>query len=1197
MKTKSMIFVFGAALMVSFGAFSSTKAFKVANAEDIGKVSITVNKSYSNSRNLYLLPTTEIALPDDPNTPYTPIGDESGVFINGEKNSGALTFKTYNGTKQFYFPVSPRAKTGTTLDIMGDWTATISGTTYNFTFEKLSLEYKNSSWELVTELDSYDAVSLADTCFDDRDREIFDNTALMPCAWNTFVPSIDNTRNSFAFSFSFEAYGNMVSELTIRVGSTGKYDEGHFYRLSLNNTWGPSGVIVFAEINDGAVFYRTKDLECNLQPGIRHTIEFASIYVLDSKDTFNYVKFDGTFLYQEIRTPASHERSTKVSYYYPGTNIFFGTTTHPQKENDQILRYSFLSEDKKGVYLDGSLNDIPSGWNVKGAPVTKNNALLNGEPIYRYGTESYPLTKCGADEEASYYLDLDLANISLKEGDVITLSDEYRFYEGDKAYSLNVIPISLLFSKNQLTQVKNIRTYLHDKIATSFNPEDYDEDKLIIISQLVSESETAINNAANMKQVWDLYHSYLEQIKEVPYKEEKYHEILQEAKLEAKAELNAYVDPNKYREAELVIVEGYVSNAIEEIDLDSTDTVTKVKQIVNDTVSQISTVKTKGQAIEEEILASDKLEDIVQYLEGYEVVTTTDLCASSDIIFGDNNKNTYHSGGYDDTTTRIATSSENAKGNMIFQFTYESDKPSGRVKDSRGNQFGAQIFIRMRGSDSNAYRFDIATITGDEDNAGVALTILKNDIALDRPEFNAHLQPNTPYKIECGTIDLKGYNRTLLFLNIDGQTKIKSIVDSIDDTRPTIAIRDSYTEEGHVTKMSPIEEGTTKDKYYSSLIGKLELDPSSNKDIIQATLRDNDIPLDTELYPVKAGSLKLNDKEINMIDSRPGASIRKTGANKYMVSILQHEYEDGDKVTIGGYFGGFNANTLVKSIYRLMETTFTYNATTDSWSQNVPSDEKIVEEAKETIRYYADLSKYSSDNAEQIEAIIDYYIEKIDHVPASEISITVPLLVDEAIKTIDVVNTILDDYKDNVISDLEHYRSLSDYRIEEQAELIQLLNDAYAQIRACSDVESIDIVVEDAKAKIDALKTKEQRDAEDLAEAKKAAYNAVNEFSGYIQLDRYSEENANELIRLTYAVVDEGIKNATSIEEVDRAVNTYKDAVKNIQTKDGTVFDGHSYIVPGSGGCGGSIETISMLSFVALFAAAVLIIVRKLKEN
>ena len=206
-------------------------------------------------------------------------------------------------------------------------------------------------------------------------------------------------------------------------------------------------------------------------------------------------------------------------------------------------------------------------------------------------------------------------------------------------------------------------------------------------------------------------------------------------------------------------------------------------------------------------------------------------------------------------------------------------------------------------------------------------------------------------------------------------------------------------------------------------------------------------------------------------------------------------------------------------------------------------------------------------------------------------------MVEEAINNIDAINTLLDDYKDIAINDLEHYRSPSDYRSEEQAELRQILADAYVAIRDCKDYESVDNAFNDAKDKIDLLKTKQQRDAEDLIEAKKAAYNEVNEFSGYIQLNRYSEENANELIRLTHAVVDIDIKNATTIEEVNNAVNTYKNAVKNIQTKDGTVFDGQSYITPSTGGCGGSIETVSMLSFVALLAAALLIIIKRLKEN
>ena len=664
-----------------------------------------------------------------------------------------------------------------------------------------------------------------------------------------------------------------------------------------------------------------------------------------------------------------------------------------------------------------------------------------------------------------------------------------------------------------------------------------------------------------MKELWEVYYDYLAQIDEIPYKEEKQHEILVAAKEKAENELNSYIDPTRYKDSDLEIVEGYVNKAVEDIEL--AETVSEVEQIVNDTLALIEPIPTKQQAIEDEILAAEKLENVAQYLEGYEVVTTTDLCASGDMVFGSTNETTYHSGGYDDTTTRIATSSENTKGNMVFQFTYESDRPSARIKDSRGNEFGAQIFIRMRGTDSNAYRFDLATITGDAENAGVALTTLVNDHSVGRIEYNAKLQPDTPYTFECGAIDLDGYDRTLLFMNINEEKVISTIVDSIDEPRPTIAIRDSYVADPYMAKLSPVEEGTSKDNYYSSLIGKLELDASSDKDFILASLRDNEIPVDSELYAVKSGSFKLNDQEIEMINSRPGAVIRKTGQNKYVIDIQDHEYVDGETIYIGGYFGVFNSNTMKKSIYRLLETTFTYHADTDSWAQEASTNEKIVEEAIETIRYYADLSNYS----------------------------------EQAIDKINKISTLLDDYKAIAIDELGKYRSPSEYRDEEKAELLEILENSTSEINSCSDYESINKAFSDAIEKIDQLKTKSQRDEEDLIDAKKAAYNEIMTISGYIELDRYTKENADRLIELTYIAIDDWIKDSKNVDEVNRMLETYKTEVTNIQTKDGTIFDGHSYIVPSSSGCGGSISTVSMLSFVALFAAALLIFVKKLKEN
>lgn len=1206
MKTRNLIFVFGVALVVSLGVFSNTKSFQIAKAtvsQDIGTVAVGVNKSNSNSRNIYLIPTNEIDLPDDASNSYSPVGDESGIFVNGEKNTGSLVFKTVSGTKQFYFSVNPRAREGTTVEFKGDWTATIGGTTYNFTFKTYSIQYINSKWESTAELEPYDSVTLSDTCFDDQYCQSFDSTYLYPGPWNTYIPSEDNTRKNFSFSFYFESYGDMTTELSIKAGNDAPYDEGHFYRLSLNNTWGGSsgGVIFLAEIIDGVQQYRTPDLLADLKPGARHLIEFGSIYYEDSDDTYNFVKYDGAILSEETRTPFSHERTTKIGYYYGGNNIFFGSTKSTQIENTQILKYGFLSEDKGGIYFDGAINDIPSGWDIKGVPASKYNLMLNGKPMYQFG-KSYPIVKCNSGEEGSYYLDLALAGINLKEGDIITISDEFRFYINEQHYVMKVIPVNLLFTKNQITEVKNIRSTLYNKVTKYTNPEDYDEEGLESIEQIVSNSESALFGATSMKELWSLYYDFLAQLDAVPYKESKQQEILENAKVKATMQLEALADPLIYDEpyyskiCELVYGKDEEDGAIDEVE--AALSVSEVEQIVNDTIEIVSEYPTKQQDIEERIYNSDDLEEISVYLEDYEVVTTSDVCATDGMTFHDVDQGSYHTGGYDDITARIPTSSRNPYGNMIFQFTYESDDPSARIFDKNHNEFGAQIFIRTRGADDkNAYRFDIATITGNEFNSGLALTSFKNDYAIDRISYDAQLQPNVKYKIECGTIDLKGFDRTLLFMKLDDEMVLKMIVDSLEKPQPTIAIRDSYVADPHEAKISPVEEGTTKSKYYSSLIGKLELNQNaSSSNALVASLRENNIPTGTELYPAEKGAFTLNDEEIEMVDSRPGARITKTGDDRYVISVSQHEYVDGDKITIDGYFSSLNVITLEKTIYRLLKSTFTYDSESNTWSQDAPTNQEIVSEAIQTIRYHADQANYSEESIQILDSLISKYVEEVENVPEADIPTKVPSIVDEAIKEIESVSTLLDEYKIVVIRELAEYRSKEDYRKEEQLKLAQILDDAYVAINACNDFASVNEAIAQAEEKIDDLKTSAQRDAEDLVDAKKAAYNEVTKFSGYIQLDRYSEENAEQIISLTYAVVDEGIKNASSIKELNDVVKAYKKAVKKVKTKDGTKFDGRSYVSSNSG-CGGSIETVSLLSFVALFAAAALIIVKKLKEN
>ncbi len=75
---------------------------------------------------------------------------------------------------------------------------------------------------------------------------------------------------------------------------------------------------------------------------------------------------------------------------------------------------------------------------------------------------------------------------------------------------------------------------------------------------------------------------------------------------------------------------------------------------------------------------------------------------------------------------------------------------------------------------------------------------------------------------------------------------------------------------------------------------------------------------------------------------------------------------------------------------------------------------------------------------------------------------------------------LLQNAKDDAKKALRTYKTLSDYRAEQQAELQTLLTEFFTRIDAAADVNAVDTVVAEAKAMLDAVKTaKECSDEED----------------------------------------------------------------------------------------------------------------------
>ena len=1185
MKRKGVLFVLGVIGVLSIGAlsFAHNNVKTVKAVIDAGEIQFTKLGGGSGTNDAVYIATSETdVIPTGYNFwsgPYKPVEGQGGVYIN-DSTEPSLRFQLQKAnTYDYYFKsLDGAVAANTTLKLFGLWAGNSkddgTGEDYQFTILESTVIKTSTGWQVVAppvvvpELDVYDKATLKDAGIDDYDRQSV-NLFATNSAWNSFEVSPENTKKNFAFEFLYESYKKVGSHIEFRVGAQGVYYGDHHYHFIINNSWGTNGQYCLIEGTGDNVIYSSEyqNFPVDIKTG-RHTFEFGSIYLAnDDTKTFDYVKLDGEYIYTHTNTPASSARTTKVDVCIPTTDFFIGSSMS-QRERDTTISFN-RTNDGKGIYLNGPVNDIPvNQWNVRAVPGSKYNALLNGEPMYEYGSENLPLVKHSIGEDDNYYIAFDDSGISFKTGDVVTLSDEFHFFWNNVVYVLSLHPVSFLYNGTGFVPINDIYEYLSDSVVNRCLRDLYSDENLAVIDQIVSEAQSAMPLKTNMKQLWDLYLDYIAQLDLVPLDEEKAQEVLRPTREAAVAELNEYVVTENYSEAKLEEIATIISNAATEIN--ACMSVSGIAEIVINTKALIDEVPTILDQIEEEILSSNEVLD--QYLETYDVVTTTDLCATGGLNFYSDNTS-YSSGNMKDVTTRVVTSPDNEDGNMIFQFNYSSTNVNSR-------RYGAQVFIRLRGTGNNCYRFDVGSQIGS--HSGLMLIINDKEVA----RFDANFQNNTTYKIECGTIDLDGYDRTLCFFKVNDQFKIKKIVDSLSDTQtPTVSIFDSYTTGDNSVTLSPIEEGTTKDKN-ASMIGSLSLDPSSNGSSLTLNARENSIPSGTFLYPLENNGLTINGQQIN--SNRPVASLYKSSSNTYEVNLDGRTYSDGDIVKLQGVYCSHDNATGLKKAYKLFAAEFTYHYASNSWTQTIGELSDVIKDAKEMLARYVDLDNYSEESKTAINEVINSYTESLDN----QTSINdVQSTLNEALNQLDLIPTILGEYKISAKEILNTYAAAHNYREDEQKELNSILESAFGNIDKAEDQEDVDKVINEAKAEIDTLKTAEERAAEDLAAEKKVARTEVEMFVGLLELNRYSDESI-ALIRNLAFTARSDIENASNSEEIENIVNTFKAEIIEIETNDGSTFDGEKYIEPSktSGGCGGNIVSTSIiLSTLSMFGLLILL--------
>jgi hypothetical protein len=296
---------------------------------------------------------------------------------------------------------------------------------------------------------------------------------------------------------------------------------------------------------------------------------------------------------------------------------------------------------------------------------------------------------------------------------------------------------------------------------------------------------------------------------------------------------------------------------------------------------------------------------------------------------------------------------------------------------------------------------------------------------------------------------------------------------------------------------------------------------------------------------------------------------------------------NGSVVKLKDAFCTHDSAKAVKKAYYLFEASFIYQNGT--WLQAQPSLEDAIRNAKTMLDKYIDASNYSETAWASIENIITTYKGQLDN--ATDVD-NVKTLLNAGLDLIDAVPTLLQDYQAEAKALLQAYSELHKYREDDQMELNAILIEAFEDIDHAEYYEDIDQIIENAKKDIDTVKTSEERDLEDLEAEKRVAKTEVEVYTGLLQMHRYSNENI-ALIRSLAFTARSDIDSATSSEQIEIILSTFKEAIKAVKTNDGSVFNGETYIEKGSGsssGCGGNIVTTSiLLSILSLLGLLVIL--------
>lgn len=226
-----------------------------------------------------------------------------------------------------------------------------------------------------------------------------------------------------------------------------------------------------------------------------------------------------------------------------------------------------------------------------------------------------------------------------------------------------------------------------------------------------------------------------------------------------------------------------------------------------------------------------------------------------------------------------------------------------------------------------------------------------------------------------------------------------------------------------------------------------------------------------------------------------------------------------------------------------------YNNNIETFKSVDVKEVELRENAVNEIESYVDLNNYYEEEKEIVESLIESAKTSINAVSIDEIDTIVAStksFIDQVKTKADIDASILVDKKVEAKAKIENYISdLTLYRENEKLIISSIISNTNSEIELVQTIEQLHIVVSNAKARLDEVKTDGELLLEEFEIAK---LNSINEIEEFVDLTNYyhaEKESVIAIINNTKLLVE----SVSNISEITPIINESKNQINLIKTK------------------------------------------------